>query len=166
MATDLNLETLKQEMLDYLGASDFAVFRAWPGSFDAMEVVGWDSEACPDYRMFLDTARKAGEKLITFSARLFEDAEAEAALEDLEAVEITREEHIGYERRIRAARRHVGQLCSLELSFVHGTRIYTYELMTAWYEEFLDLCDEIASCLPEAAPGGHDGSLGGYYSAN
>jgi hypothetical protein len=38
MPLDLNLETLKGEMLDYLAASEFAVFRSHAGGFDNMNV--------------------------------------------------------------------------------------------------------------------------------
>ena len=60
---DLNLDTLKREMLDFLDSSGFAVFRSSPGALDGLPMVLWDTEHYPDYRMFLEVAQKAGIKL-------------------------------------------------------------------------------------------------------
>src|ERR1035438_8658456 len=56
---DLNLETLKNEILGYLESSDFAIFRSHAGGLEGLPVISWDTERCPDYWAFLDTARKA-----------------------------------------------------------------------------------------------------------
>jgi hypothetical protein len=165
---DLNLETLKSEMLDYLATSDFALFRGYSGGLEGMPVIAWDTEHFPDYRMFLDVARKAGEKLIVFAAREFEEEVIEEALEELEDADITRDEQREFEARIRGARRHVGATCSLELAFDHSSRLYVYEAQPDWYEEFLETCDELAAMLPQGdgvKGDSHDG-LGGFYSNN
>ena len=80
---DLNLETLKNEILGYLESSDFAVFRSHAGGLEGLSVITWDTERCPDYRTFLDTARKAGEKLILFASRELAEDEVDEALEEL-----------------------------------------------------------------------------------
>ena len=84
---DLNLETLKSEILDYLAASEFAVFRSHSGGLDSLPIITWDTERFPDYRMFLETAHKAGQKLILFAAREFEEAEVEEAAEEMQEIE-------------------------------------------------------------------------------
>ena len=66
---DLNLDTLKREIVDYLEASGFAVFRGSPGGLKGLPMVLWDVEHHPDYQMFLDVARKSGAKVIIFAAR-------------------------------------------------------------------------------------------------
>jgi hypothetical protein len=165
---DLNLETLKGEILDYLGASDFAVFRSHPGGLEALPVISWDTERFPDYRMFLDTARKAGEKLILFAARELEQEEVEEASEELEDAEIPREDKREFEKRIREAKRNIGGVCSLEIAFDHNSHLYVYEARPDWYEEFLEACDELTGLLPETddvEDDGHD-SIGGFYSNN
>ena len=58
---DIDLDNLKTEILDYLHASEFAVFRSAPGTLDAMSLIEWDTEAVPDYRQFLDAA--SGDRL-------------------------------------------------------------------------------------------------------
>jgi hypothetical protein len=167
-SVDLNLKTLKSEILDYLSVSEFAVFRGHSGGLDGMQVISWDTERFPDYRMFLDTARKAGQKLILFADRELDDEEVEEALEGLEESEMSREEQREFETRIRAAQRHVGETCSLELAFDYNSHLYVYEAQPDWYEEFLEACDELTGMLPaggDAEGEGHDG-LGGFYSNN
>ncbi len=165
---DLNLETLKSEILDYLAASEFAVFRSHSGGLDSLPIITWDTERFPDYRMFLETAHKAGQKLILFAAREFEEAEVEEAAEEMQEIEFTREEKRDFETRLRTARRHVGGTCSLELAFDYNSHLYVYELQPDWYEDFLETCDEISALLPAVDGLGDEGNdgLGGYYSNN
>src|ERR1035437_8568567 len=106
---DLNLETLKGEILDYLAASEFAVFRSFSGGLEELPVISWDTERFPDYRMFLEAAQKVGQKLILFASREFEEIEVEEALEGIEEATIAREEQRDLERRVRGARRHAGE---------------------------------------------------------
>jgi hypothetical protein len=165
---DLNLETLKSEILDYLAASDFAVFRNHAGSLDALSIITWDTERFPDYRMFFETAQKAGQKMILFASREMEESEIEEATEQVQEAELTRDELRDFEKRVRDARRHVGSTCSLELAFDYNSHLYVYELQPDWYEDFLEMCDELSAMLPmtdELTDDGNDG-LGGYYSNN
>ena len=57
---DLNLDTLKREILEYLETTGFAVFHGSPGGLEGMPMVLWDAEHYPDYQMFLDVATKTG----------------------------------------------------------------------------------------------------------
>jgi hypothetical protein len=167
-AVDLNLETLKGEILEYLESTDFAVFRSHPGGLEGLPIITWDSERCPDYRAFLDVARKTGEKLILFASRELAADELEETLEELEEADLTREERRELEGRIRKAQRHVDATCSLELAFGHNSHLYVYEARPDWYDDFLDACEEISSVLPaedDSKGAGHDG-LGGFYSNN
>lgn len=164
---DLNLETLKGEILDYLAASDFGVYRSYPGGLDGMPLVSWDTESFPDYRMFLDAARKAGQKLVLFAAREFEEEEILEAIDDLETSGVDRDEHRDYENRLRAARRHVGSVCVLELAFDHNSHFYVYEVRPDWYEEFLEASEEISTLFPAGTDEDEPNeSLGGFYSNN
>lgn len=162
---DLNLDTLKREILEYLDSSGFAVFRSHPGGLEGLPLVTWDSERYPDYQMFLETARKIGCKMIVFASRDFEESEMEEALEELEECDIPADERQDFERRLRGTRGYDGITCSLELAFDHHARMYVYELRPDWYEEFLGICDEISSHLPEELDE-DDASLGGFYSNN
>jgi len=166
---DLNLEALKDEILAYLENSDFAVFRSHAGGLEGLPVITWDVERCPDYRAFLDIARKVGEKLILFASRELAEDELDEALEELVDTELTREERRELENRIAKAQRHIGATCALELAFGHNSQLYVYEARPDWYEDFLDACDEISSVLSiddESDGASGDGLGGGFYSNN
>jgi len=81
---DLNLDTLKQEVLEYLDSAGFAVFHGHPGGLEGPPVILWDTEHHPDYRMFLEVARKAGVNLVVFATREFEAADLDDLLAQIE----------------------------------------------------------------------------------
>ena len=165
MTVNLNLETLKLEILTYLESSGFAVFHGVPGALEGTPLVLWDVERYPDYRMFLDAARSAGVKLIVFAAAEFQAADLEDLEEHLEECELTREEKREYESRIRELRIYEGVTCSLEIAFDLNSRMYVYDLQPDWYDEFANLEEEILSELSDDESG-EDDSLGGYFSKN
>jgi len=162
---DLNLDTLKREILDYLESRDLAVFRSTPGTLEDTQMVLWDSEHFPDYRMFLDTALKTGVKMVLFATREFESGDIDDLLEQIEDVDLDRDQQRDYQNRLRKLRIYEGVTCSLELAFHHGSNLYVYELQPDWYEEFLVAEDEIANAMAEDDLDEGD-SLGGYYSKN
>ena len=162
---DLNLDTLKREILEYLESGGFAVFRSHAGGLEGLPMVTWDTERYPDYQMFLETARKIGCKMILFASRDFDEGEIEEALEQLDESEISTEERLDLGRRVRGLRGYEGVTCSLELAFDHHARMYVYELRPDWYEEFLGICEEITSHLP-VEEDDEGGSLGGLFSKN
>ncbi len=167
-ALEPNLETLKTEILDYLESSDFAVFRSLAGGLEGLPIIEWDTERCPDYHKFLEAARKAGENLILFGSRELAEEEIAEAREELEESDFDHDERRELEVRLKAAERHVGAICSLELAFDHNSHLYVYEKRPDWYEDFLDACEEISAMFStgdESADAGTEG-LGGFYSNN
>ena len=165
---DLDLEALKTEILDYLSSSDFAVFRSYSGGLEPFPMIQWDTDRFPDYRMFLDTARHAGQKLVLFAARELEATEVDEALEDLDEAELTRDERRDYEKRLRAGRQHIGSICVLELAFDYNSHMYVYEARPDWYDDFIDATEEVEALIPaheEIHGEGHEG-IGGFYSNN
>jgi hypothetical protein len=52
------------------------------------------------------------------------------------------------------------------LSYDHQGRLYFFDLHTDWYDEYLDLHDELVASLPEPSEEQDDGPVGGYYSRN
>jgi hypothetical protein len=162
---DINLDTLKREMMDYLESAGFAVFRTSPGSLEGAPMVLWDVEHYPDYQMFLEVAQKSGAKLVMFGSREFESSDMDDLLEHLEDCDLTREEHRDYERRLRDFRRYEGVTCSLELAFDQQQRLYVYEVQPDWFEEFVSIEDELMMRF-----GGEDDDdddpMGGFYSKN
>jgi hypothetical protein len=162
---DLNLDTLKGEMLEYLEAGSFAIFHSSPGGLEGMPMVIWNTEKFPDYQMFLETAKRVDARLILFASSEFTAEELEGAIEELEGCDFTREERRDLESRLADLRAYEGVTCSIELAFDYQSRLYVYELRPDWYEEFLTIGDEIDTHLPTAADD-DNGSLGGYFSNN
>jgi hypothetical protein len=166
---DLNLDTLKREILGYLDEAGFAVFHSSPGGLEgASSMVFWDSEHHPDYQMFLDVARKTGIKLILFGSREFEASDIDELVEQLDASDIPREEQREFRSRLRNLRSYEGQTCSIELAFDYNQRLYVYEVQPDWYEEFLEVDDEILARVTDELEAGEDDDepLGGYFSKN
>ena len=162
---DLNLEPLKREILAYLDASEFAVFHSSPGGLDSLPMVLWDAERYPDYQMFLEVARKAGVKLIMFASSQMEAADLDELKDQIEESDLTREQQRECQSRLRELRVHEGVTCSIELAFDIHSRIYVYELQPDWYDEFVNLEEEIMAHVPDDEED-DDSSLGGYYSKN
>ena len=163
---DINLDTLKREILDYLEAGEFAVFHGSPGGLEGLPMVIWDVQKHPDYQMFLDVARKSGAKLVIFAAREFEIAELDELVDQIEDCDLARDEQREYESRLRDLRAYEGVTCSLELAFDYDSRLYVYEVQPDWYEEFLTLEEEISSRFADENDGDAGDSLGGYFSKN
>ncbi|HLI83390.1 MAG TPA: hypothetical protein VKV17_05700 [Bryobacteraceae bacterium] len=162
---DLNLDTLKREILDSLEAGGFAIFHGSPGGLEGLPMVLWDVEHYPDYQMFLESARKIGANLIIFASREFKSSDVDDLLEQLEDCDLARDEQRDYERRLRELRIFEGVTCSLEIAFDHGSRLYVYEVRPDWYDDFLNLEEEINSRLEENDLDAGN-SLGGYFSKN
>lgn len=162
---DINLNTLKREIEEYLERAGLAVFRSTPGAMEGLELVLWDAEQYPDYQMFLDTARKAGATMVLFATRDFETEDIDELQEQIEECEMERDEQREIERRLRELRAYVGVTCSLELAFDHENRMFVYEVRPDWYDEFLGIEEDVMSHMPAEEDLGGD-SLGGYFSRN
>jgi hypothetical protein len=164
---DLNLDTLKREILGYLDETGFAVFHSLPGTLDAhSSVIFWDTEHHPDYQMFLDVARKSGVKLILVGSREFEASDVDELVEQLDTAELPRDEQRDYRSRLRNMRSYEGQTCSIELAFDYNQRLYIYEVQPDWFEEFLELDEEIIARVADDEDMPDDDALGGYFSKN
>ncbi len=161
---DLNLDTLKREILDYLEASGFAVFHSSPGNMEGMPAVLWDTERFPDFHAFLDVARKTGTAIVLFATSEFDAEEIDAVMAQLEDCDFTREERREYESRLREMRIFAGVTCTLELAFDYNSRLHIYEVQPDWYEEFLGIEDEISAMAMDEDM--DNDSLGGYFSKN
>lgn len=163
---DVNLDSLKHEILRHLEDSEFAVFRASPGGLDRPQMTLWDVKNYPDYRMFLGVARQAGVKVLIFGADELESSDLDDLKEQMGEVELSREQRRDYESRLRALAQYQGRTCTLEIAFSVDGRMYVYDVQPDWYDEFVDLEDEILSRLADEEDIGEDDTLGGYYSKN
>jgi hypothetical protein len=162
---DVNLDTLKAEIIEYLNAGGFVVFHSNPGGLEGLPIVVWNSEKYPDYQMFLEIAKSVEARLVLFATSEFALDEVDAALEELEGCDFTRDERRDLERRLADLRAYDGFTCSLELAFDYQSRYYVYEVRPDWYEDFLSIGDEIDTHLPAEADD-DSGALGGYFSNN
>jgi hypothetical protein len=162
---NLNLDELKTEVLQHLEAQGFVVFHGYSRLSDTDSFVAWDVERQPDYRQFLETAKNAGVKLIVYHWREFSRAHVDEAAERLEECDFSVEEQHNLERRLRDLRAYEGFTCALELSFDLQARVYLFNLRAEWYEDYLDLIEELGGGLPDDEDE-EDDSLGGFYSSN
>ena len=163
---DLNLDTLKREILEYLEGSGFTVFHSSPGGLDNQPMVLWDSERFPDYRMFLDVARQTGCKLVCFASRELQAEEIDELLLQIDESTLERDEARDYQTRLRGLRSYEGVTCTLELAFDFGSRLYVYDVQPDWYEEFLNIEDEIMAQFDTGEDVDDSDTLGGYYNKN
>jgi len=85
--------------------------------------------------------------------------------EQMQECELSREERRDYESRLRALAKYEGRTCTLEMAFTVENRMYVFDVQPDWYDEFIELEDEILAHLAEE-DGLDDDTLGGYYSKN
>ena len=163
---DLNLNTLKREFLEYLESSGLTVFYSHAGGLEGPAIVLWDVEHQPDYRKFLETARTVGAQLIVFASREFDASDLDDLAAHLDEMGLSRDERREYDSRLRDLRIYQGVTCSLELAFDHNSRFYVFELQPDWYEDFLNLEDEIMSRFADDDGVDPDEPLSGYFSKN
>ena len=164
-----NLDSLKQELVDYIISEGFAVFRGQPGLLEGLPTILWDTEAHPEYQAFLSVAKSADARIIVFAHREFQADEVDEAFEQMQDCEFPREEQRSLERSLTDLRIHIGSTCSIEMAFDYQGRMYVYELLTDWFRTFVELSDLLIAASPPdgvADPDDADGSFGGYYSKN
>jgi hypothetical protein len=74
------------------------------------------------------------------------------------------------ERSLTELRAFVGSTCSIEMAFDYEGRMYVFELVTEWFQTFLDLSELLIAAASSSGEGGGeddtDSSFGGYYSKN
>ena len=164
-----NLDTLKQELLDYIVAEGFAVFRSQCGALEGLPTIFWDTDSHPEYQPFLNVAKSVDARIIVFAHREFEADEIDDAFEQLPDCDLAREEQRSIERSLSDLRAFVGSTCSIEMAFeVHG-RLYVYELVTEWFQTFIDLSELLMAASSTESNNDEDGTdsaFGGYYSKN
>jgi len=159
-----NLDSLTEEIQNYLEAEHFIVFRSLSRAADEAAFIYWDAPRQPDFRRFLDCALQLGVRLIHFHTREFRGHHREEALALLEETDLSRDDKRTLERRIKELAIYEGFTCAIELSFDFESRIYLFEVQTEWYEEWHDILDELEAAAPEDT--GEAGGYGGFYSNN
>jgi len=164
-----NLDSLKQELLDYIAGEEFGIFKAQTGGNQGFPKVYWDTERYPEYQAYLNVAKTAGVSLIIFGHREFEAAEIDDALEQMNDCELGRDEQRSIENTLADLRPYVGSICIIEMAFGFQGHMYVYELMTEWFQTFMDVSDLLVAASANGDDDGEDesdSSFGGYYSKN
>ncbi len=162
----VNLDSLKEDILKHLEAQGFVIFQGFRRGAEARPTAFWNTRRGPDFREFAATASQAGVRMMVFDHQEFDSGMAEDGLEQLDDCDIPADERRAIERRLRELIPYDGFTCELELSYDLEGRTYVYELRAEWYGDFLGIMDEIESYLPEADDGGDEEPMGGYYSRN
>ncbi len=165
------LDTLKSEIDKALAAGGFLVYHGLPRLKDPSTMVHWDVEEHADPKEFLQLASAMQVKLVVFHCGTLTSGMVDRAKQQLESLDLSREEQREFERGIKRMRGFEGFICSLELSFDLGNLTYAYESLTPWYREFLSMMDELDEMDAESMdmdPDGEEepGPMGGYFSNN
>jgi hypothetical protein len=164
-----NLDSLKQELLDYIAGEEFGIFRGQTGGNEGFPKIYWDTERYPEYQAYLNVAKLAGVSVIIFAHREFEAAEIDDAVEQIEDCEFSRDERRSIENNLAELRAFVGSTCIIEMAFGYQGHMYVYELTTEWFQTFMEISDLLIAA--SSANGDNDEdesdpSFGGYYSKN
>ncbi len=163
----MNLDVLKDQILEYLEKEKFQVFQGFSRTPEARAVAYWESNRNPEFQAFLAVAQQANAKLVVFNHIVFSPGMVEDAKNQLEDYEMPTDARRGFERRLREMSAYQGFTCALELSFDTACRTFIYELRADWYLDFLRLLDEIDLYGPEdEEEEEEDEAPGGYFSPN
>lgn len=158
-----DLDALKSEIQEYLEKEGFVVFRGERRE-DLPGAIHWDTQTYPDFRLFLEAAKKAGARMVVLTSFTFSTELIDETLEELDGAPIGRDDRRVYERRLREMREFEGFTQEISLSFDLDGNTYIFELETEWYREYEDLLEEIDLSVPDGDD--EDEPLGGYFSNN
>ena len=161
-----DLGAIKAQIVEYAGANGFYLFRCESRSGEPVRCVYWDAEHHPDVRDFLAAATYAGQKMLHLHDSEFDSEMMDAALEQLEDAPLSREEKRELDKRLDSLRMYAGFTCAVELSFDFNGNVYIFELKTDWYEDYLEVMDELEAPFGSGEIEDSGGPLGGYYSQN
>lgn len=163
----MNLDALTEEIGQFADANRLTLFMSYARTIEHQNVIEWDSARHPDFKAFLQVADQLGAKPVCFHHLELSAARIEDVLESLEETELPYDDRREYETRLHDLRGYDGFTCEVELSFDWQGSVYLYNVRTRWYQEFLDIVDDIDELIEVGSMTGEDdGSLGNYFSRN
>lgn len=145
--TELDLDRLRVEMMDYMRHTGLPIFYA-VGSPDDDEFIFWDSAGFPDWRQVVDVAREGGARMLVFSSAALSEGDLDQASEKLDDCDMNAEDRITYMKQFEVLRKHIGQTAWLRMAFEHGGRWLAYDRMAPWYETFRTAVEDLDAYLP------------------
>ncbi|HME10203.1 MAG TPA: hypothetical protein VKG25_24330 [Bryobacteraceae bacterium] len=165
----MNLDALKLEIETALAEEGLAIFYGHTRALEPSEVVYWDVEHYPDYKLFLKAAKAAGSQLLVLHHHSLTSDQVDDVLDELEACDMPREEYRSIERKLQDLRVYEGFTCSIELSFDHGGRMYMMGFRSEWYRELLEIQGDLeilGGAGPDLDDEEDESGMGGYFSRN
>lgn len=160
-----NLDSLKNDIEEYLKSGGFSVFHGFTRHPDSSGIVLWDTEQYPDFRLFLELAAQLGAGFIVYHSRKLAPDFIDDALDQLEAADLPEEEYAEMERRLRELRVFEGFTSAVELAFFHEGRCCVYASRSEWFEELLEIAEEIEDYGTDG-DGRDEDDMGRYFSKN
>src|SRR5437870_4558739 len=105
----VDLDRLKQEVVEYLGGSGLPIFYCF-GVPAEEGYVYWDTEHHSDWRQFADVARESGARLFLFVCRELDAGELAQARETLSEVEMVDGDREDATAFLDTLRPHIGHV--------------------------------------------------------
>lgn len=166
--TELDLNRVKYEMMDYMRQTGLPIFYGVGGP-EEDDYTYWDTQNFPDWRQFLDVGKECGAQLLVFSSETFDEDDLEMGFDKLAECDLSADERLHYARMLEVLRSRVGQAAWLRIAFEHSDRWFAYERIATWYDEFRGAMEELNAYLPteeEEEAEREEGEGHGYFSPN
>ncbi|MCP5116254.1 MAG: hypothetical protein GY953_35955 [bacterium] len=162
-----DLDTLKTQIQNHLDSEEFVVFHGFSRMTESLPPVFWDTLRYPDFQQFLMAPKELGVKMISFHHRELEPNFVDDALADLETVDMPAAQSRKLSQRLRDLKLWEGFTSVVELSFSHEGQVYIFSRRADWYEEIMEIADEIDDYLSVEEEGeDQTDAMGGYFSRN
>jgi hypothetical protein len=160
-----DLEDLKRGIERQLQGGGYIVFHARSRFSEDFSPIFWNTALHPNPSEFLETALSVGIKLIVFHHREFTAELLAEAFEKFESASLPRERRREVERDLKRMKGFEGFTCSVELSYDFDGRTYLFEVTAPWYDDYLDLLDDLDDSL-DLGEDDEPPSMSGYFSQN
>lgn len=161
-----DLDTLCAEVERDLAKRPFAIFRGHHRALENRSQVDWDVIKSPDFRDYLACAERLGIRLLVFSHQKLTSQLLDQVRERLDTADLSREDARDFERTLKKLRGYEGFTSSLELSFDFESITYIFHISTPWYDELLDMIEDLDDAIEQTGNEDDAGPMGGYFSQN
>ncbi len=162
-----DLDKLREQIDSHLREEGFVVFQGHSRLMESGPTVQWDTHHHPDYRLFLKTAKALDVKMIVFHHRELDSDFIDEALADLEVADLPDGESRRLSQRLGELRVWEGFTSYVELSYWYQKQVYVFVQRADWYEEIVEIADEIDDYLTGDEPEvDSPDDIGGFFSRN